>query len=91
MNIYTFITEFRGGTYISQVKGINVNAAMVLWSESLDLAQIKFLGEKGKLELQAELNNESPTKVEGIENVWFFCLRIKPGLLMVNVIKTSES
>ena len=91
MNIYTFITEFRGGTYISQVKEINVNAAMILWSKSLDLSQIKFLGEKGKLELQAELNNESPTKLEGVENVWFFCLRIKPGLLMVNVIKTSES
>lgn len=91
MNIYTFITEFRGGTYISQVKEINVTAAMVLWSNSLDLTQIKFLGEKGKLELQKELNNESPTKVEEVENVWSFCLRIKPGLLMVNVIKTSES
>jgi hypothetical protein len=90
MNIYTFITEFRGGTYISQIKGPNLNTAMVLWSESLDVAEIKFLGEKGKSELRTELKNESPTKVRGVENVWFFCLRIKPGLLMVNVIKTAE-
>lgn len=91
MDIYTFIMEFRGGTYISQIKGANISAAMVLWGQNLDLAQIKFLGEKGKLELQTELTNESPTKTEGVENVWFFCLRIKPGFLTVNVIKTAKA
>ncbi|WP_142688651.1 MULTISPECIES: hypothetical protein [Chitinophaga] len=91
MDIYTFIMEFRGGTYISQVNGSNINAAMILWGKSLDLSQVKFLGEKGKSELQIELNNERPAKVEGVENVWFFCLRIKPGLIMVNVIKTAET
>ncbi|SHN45348.1 hypothetical protein [Chitinophaga sp. CF418] len=91
MDTYTFITEFRGGTYISQVKAVNVSAAIGSWSKSLDLTQIKFLGEKGKLELQTKFNDESPTKVKGVENVWFFCLRIKPGLLIVNVIKTAES
>jgi hypothetical protein len=88
MNRYTFITEFRGGTYISQVKETNLRAAMILWGMNLDLEQIKFLGEKGKSELQKELENESPTSIDGVENVWFFCIRIKPGLLMVNVIET---
>ncbi|PWV56440.1 hypothetical protein [Chitinophaga sp. S165] len=90
MKTYTFIAEFRGGTYISQVKAANVSAAMVLWSKELNPAEIKFLGEKGKLELQTEIEAENPTKVEGIENVWFFCLRIKSGYFMVNVVKTSE-
>lgn len=89
-NIYTFVMEFRGGTYISQVAESNVHSALELWGEKLDLSQIKFLGEKGKLELLAELENESPTKMEGVVNVWHFCLRIKAGLLMVNVIKTVK-
>lgn len=90
MSIYTFITEFRGGTYISQIKEANVNTAMVLWSKSLEVAEIKFLGEKGLSDLRTELMSESPTKIRGVKNVWFFCLRIKSGLFMVNVVKTAE-
>ncbi|QJB29766.1 hypothetical protein HF329_12185 [Chitinophaga oryzae] len=82
--------EFRGGTYISQVRERDVNAAMNLWSESLQIAQIKFLGRRGLSELQDELNRENPTKIDGTENVWFFCLRIKSGIIMVNVIKTAK-
>jgi len=89
MHIYTFITAFRGGTYISQVKGDDINAAIVLWSRSLDLTQIKFLGEKGKRELQMQLDDENPTKIAGVENVWFLCYTIMAGILMVNVVKTS--
>lgn len=88
MNKYTFITEFRGGTYISQVKETDLRAAMILWSRNLNLKQIQFLGEKGKSELQKELENESPTSIHGVDNVWFFSIRIKSGILMVNVIET---
>lgn len=90
MDIYTFIMEFRGGTYISQVKENDVNTAMILWSKSLQLTQVKFLGRKGILELQDEIKSESPTRIGDVDNVWFFCLRIKSGLLMVNVIKTAK-
>ncbi|MEC5146509.1 hypothetical protein [Chitinophaga sp. 212800010-3] len=91
MTIYTFVAEFRGGTYISQIRATDVNSAMILWGKSLDLTQIKFLGDKGKIELQVKLDNESPTEVREVENVWYFSLRIKPGFFMVNVIKTAES
>ncbi|NLR69003.1 hypothetical protein HGH92_32175 [Chitinophaga varians] len=90
MDIYTFIMEFRGGTYISQVKENDVNTAMILWSKSLQLTQVKFLGRKGILELQDEIKSESPTRIRDVDNVWCFCLRIKSGLLMVNVIKTAK-
>lgn len=62
--------EFRGGTYISQVKEANVKAAMTLWAKSLDITQIQYLGEKGKLELQKELEEEEPNEINEVLNVW---------------------
>lgn len=90
MNTYTFIAEFREGTYISQVKEINVSAAMVLWGETLDLTQIKFLGKKSKSAILEKLTDEEATRIDGMDNVWGFCLKLKTGFLMVNVVKTAE-
>ena len=71
MNKYTFITEFRGGTYISQVKETDLRAAMILWSRNLNLEQIQFLGEES-LNYKKSLKNEHPTSINGVENGWFF-------------------
>lgn len=32
---YTFVVEFRGGTYCSQVQAVNIDKAIVAWTEKL--------------------------------------------------------
>ncbi|RFS23493.1 hypothetical protein DVR12_10800 [Chitinophaga silvatica] len=90
MDRYTFFMEFRGGLYISQVKEVNLRTAIVLWSESLDITEIKFMKEKGKLELQRVLQNEDPTPIDGVPNVWILHTIIKAGFVTIHAIKTAD-
>jgi hypothetical protein len=91
MELYTFIMEFRGGTYISQVRAEHLYDSLKLWGKQLKPKDIQHLGEKGKNELLAELNDEELTKVSTMKNVWYFGLSIKKGYIAVNVIKTSKT
>lgn len=36
MNKYTFIAEYRGGTYISQFKAKDVDLALIEWAKNLN-------------------------------------------------------
>jgi len=42
MNRYTFITEFRGGTYISQAESKDIESALLLWARNLDTKEIQY-------------------------------------------------
>ena len=83
--------EFRGGTYISQIHAEDLSEAVKLWGRQLEPNDVKHLGEKGKNELLAELNDEELSEIKNVKNVWFFCLSIKKGFITVNVVKTSKT
>jgi hypothetical protein len=91
MELYTFLMEFRGGTYISQVYAECLFEAVKLWGEKLDTNDIQHLGNKGKIELLTELKDIDPIGIRTVKNVWFFCLSIRKGYIAVNVIKTSKT
>jgi hypothetical protein len=48
MALYTIILDYRGGTYISQVRARSPRAAAKLWAHTLDVVSVKHLGAKGK-------------------------------------------
>lgn len=45
MQLYTFILNFRGGTYISQFRGDDLVSVVRNWIEELDTTNIAHLGE----------------------------------------------
>nr|WP_299417086.1 hypothetical protein [uncultured Emticicia sp.] len=91
MNIYTFIMEFRGGTYINQVSANNIEESINVWSNQLDISQIAHFGQKAKENLIKSISNEMVTELNSVKNVWFFCITINVGFLMVNIVKTDVS
>lgn len=91
MELYTFIMEFRGGTYISQVYAEHLFESVQLWGKQLESNDIKHFGESGKNELLKELNDIELTKVKTVKNIWYFSLSIRKGYCAVNVIKTSKT
>lgn len=48
MPLYTFIMEYVGQTYISQVKAPSPKSACVKWAQSLDVSRVKGLGGKSR-------------------------------------------
>lgn len=88
-SVYTIILEFRGGTYISQVRSENVSSALSQWIWQLkneDLAAWK-LDREALKDIQG---TAIPVALTGCLNVW--CLSGIAGewQVLINVIKTAQ-
>lgn len=57
-DLYTFIMEYAGGTYVSQIKAFNINEAQLLWLTNLDVENIDDFTEKNKLLKSNEIDDE---------------------------------
>ena len=89
MSFYTFIMEFAGGTYISQVKAPSQKAACVKWAQSLDVSQVKGLGLKGKESLIEQMKDESPVALDGLSNAWCTGAFLRGEYALINLVQTE--
>jgi hypothetical protein len=88
MALYTFIAEYRGGTYIQQLRGDNPAdafrkyAANANWvAKTQRTGFFKALSEDCSLPL---------TQIERTEGVWCVTQTFRGMLLMINIVETSE-
>ncbi|MBW1656547.1 hypothetical protein [Flavobacterium quisquiliarum] len=93
--IFTYILQFREGTYCSQVKAENIESSIFKWFEKIkeEKNEIKFLGNKTLNDIEFKINNQTniPTKLDRLNNVWFLHFSSKTGSFFINIIKTSNS
>jgi hypothetical protein len=73
MQLFTFILDFNGGTYISQVQANNVTHAMDGWLHELNLDEIYGLTNRSKGLFRACFteSESEPVPVNEVVNVWF--------------------
>lgn len=90
MNKYTFIMDFRGGTYISQVNAKNLKEGINIWSLNLDTKPIKYFGNVAKNELIEQVLDETPTLLETLSNIWYLGFLLNGIYTPVHVIRTDS-
>jgi hypothetical protein len=90
MPLYTFIMDYDGGTYVSQVKAPSPKSACLKWARGLDGEQIKGLGGKSHESLIAEIKDESPTPIHGVLNAWCATALIRGTLALINIVQTEN-
>jgi len=90
MPLYTFIMEYAGGTYVSQVVAASPKSACVKWAQGLDVSQVGGLGQKSKESLIDEMKTEPPTAIDGLCNSWCATSRIRGGLALINIVRTER-
>lgn len=90
MNLYTFVLEYEGGTYISQIEADSPNNGSKLWAENLDEREIYNFGSKSKEILLAQISEETPVPIMNIENVWCVSYIIRGKLALVNIVQTQK-
>jgi hypothetical protein len=91
---YTFVMEFRGGTYCSQLRAFDIEQALDKWTNKLtnDRAEIKYLTLDKLNEVKTEIKNgERPRKLKGLKNIWFTSLLTTKDIIYVNIIKTDTA
>ncbi|MGH1456153.1 MAG: hypothetical protein ACRBDI_05180 [Alphaproteobacteria bacterium] len=87
--LFTFILNYLDGTYISQVREDNLNKAIKLWLDQLDLSSLD-IDQNLKDIIIKDFSNENWVTLENMNNVWCQSSTIDDELFLVNVVKTSE-
>lgn len=95
MNTYTYVVEFRGGTYCSQIRAEDLSESLQGWLKELALtkSEIKYLGEKTINELKAmiDADDDFPVELNGLKNIWYIPFSTRSGYFRINIIKTDIS
>jgi len=88
MKKYTFIAEYRGGTYISQYVTLSIENALVEWVNNLDS---KYFSHHKKKLLRKEIVDVDfpPLPIDGVDKVWCGCYLSGKYFLLLNIIETA--
>lgn len=89
--LYTMIMDFRGGTYISQVKANNVKDALIKGISNLKPQDIEFFGKKIQQKMLDEAPNEEPVAIAGNQNVFTVGLSPMGHFTTVHLILTEST
>ena len=90
MALYTFILQYDGGTYVSQVVEQNNLDAMRKWLRELDVSEIPGFTEVDKqLLIKDDFSDETPIQLKDCINIWCFGLRTNKELALVNFVLTQ--
>jgi hypothetical protein len=91
MSLYTFIMEYAGGTYVSQVNAPAPESACVKWAQSLDVSEVDGLDLNGKESLVEQMREETPTPLEDLVNVWCKSALVRDELAIINLVRTEQA
>lgn len=90
---FTFIVNFRGGTYCSQVQSVNINTAAAKWIKDIEQQQdqIKHLGKRIIEQLKKEIKDEinDPVPLEGLKSIWYAGYSTSQGTFHINIVQTD--
>ena len=93
MPTFTFITDFRGGTYICQKSAGDLRTACFLWKEDIvsgDYVQHLDVQAFAKA-FDADIDELPPLPMDEVSNVWIFHLLFGRYMLDLHIIQTDLS
>ena len=88
---FTFIANYKGGTYIRQVSASDISAACHTWAEQLsDKQDIQDLNADKFLQaFKEDIEELPPQPLRDIPNVWAFSVSAGRAFMLVNIVKTA--
>jgi hypothetical protein len=87
--LFTFYLEYKGGTYISQVRAQSYKSAPKAWAEKLDTTVISQPEKDFKEKLLKSIIGEPPTPIEGVSKTWC-CPLVHLNNALAHFTQTSE-
>ena len=88
-NPFTFLVEFKGGTYIAQVDAVDVNRALNFWRAE-KLNEVAGLS-KTKVDQFNGIVDSLFVPVDKTKNVWCLTATIDGEFFLMNVVATAKS
>jgi hypothetical protein len=93
MAFWTVIADYRGGTYISQVRAASAHKALMLWAKSFPHLRGSFIGARTKQKLIAAAgdDHEKPIAIKKTRNVWYWNPLVLSPTIVVHLVKTIQN
>ncbi|HEY2659279.1 MAG TPA: hypothetical protein VGI79_06120 [Caulobacteraceae bacterium] len=89
-DLYTFICDFHGATYVSQVRAEGVSAAVREWARRIKADKpIPRSSAFVASSVLKDLAKDPPTPLDGLEGVWCFTAFVSGDLLLGNIIRSK--
>lgn len=88
MPLYTFILEFEGGTYVSQLSAASARSAPLAWVESRVPGEIPGLHAAALRQLQASMDTD-PVPLTGLVQVWCASGLVNGSLALLHFVETG--
>ena len=85
--LYTFIMEYAGGTYISQVRSSDLDAALLQWTAKLSSEDLNDWG-LSRAVLEDAVREDPPVPLKGLTNIWCIFASAGKNQLLVNIVAT---
>lgn len=91
MPFFTIVSEFGGGTFISQVRARNVATALRKWVHALGSDSTPDrLSSREREVLLTDVDDQPATLIQGLEGVWCFSSLLRKKLWLVHVVLTAN-
>lgn len=87
---FTFIVEYKGGTYISQVSGPSLAGAIAKWARTRTDRDLT-TWDMRRDDLNELVKADAPVLLEGCRNIWCMSASTDEGLILVNIVATSTA
>ena len=97
MALYTFIVDYNGGTYISQITAPNPKSAVRSWADNFPIEAVPGLGAKSKQELIRILQRDEEEDginyvlIDGLTNTWCASHLVRGKLMSILFVETSTN
>lgn len=88
MKKFTFIVEYKGGTYINQYTAPNVLVGLRMWAENLSSQYFPKKERRKILDILDEELDDLPTPIDGVDNVWHHLFIVYRRSYFINIIET---
>jgi hypothetical protein len=90
MGLFTFILDYAGGTYVSQITADNLDLAWSNLPKAFDSSQIAGFDLESKYSLDERLREDGPVPLEGFQNIWCATALINNELALIHLVRTVK-
>jgi len=88
--LFTFLMEFEGGTYLSQIRATSAEAALEKWVHGLDVKKIEGMTAAIKRQFVEWLPEARPVAVDGLKSAWCSGFVSRSRSALVHFIRTTD-
>jgi hypothetical protein len=88
--LFTVLMEFKGGTYLSQIRAPSPDAALEEWARALDAKNIEGMTAAIKRQFVEWLPEARPTAVAGLKSTWCSGFVSQTSSALVHIFRTTD-